>query len=229
MSIKNKFDVTAQKFYLVFNDNDTTADKNIYSELFNGSISDYLGFKSYPMVMYAGKAKKHLQRTIDSAASIIEKPFFSPDGDNKTIASCSVALNELKKYNYYDLVGVYQVDSVYKVVDYKRVSELVQKECGYRLIEIPKELYIKLSVVKNIRTTREENKRKAKEKTQEYNKNMSIHAHTEKQDNIFVRAAKKFTSFITDAFLTFIGLAVMCAVVAIPICLASAAFEFLIK
>lgn len=55
----------------------------------------------------------------------------------------------MKKYNYYDLVGVYQVDSVYKVVDYKRVSELVQKECGYRLVEIPKPLYLKLSANEN--------------------------------------------------------------------------------
>lgn len=164
MSIRKKFDITTKKFYLVFDDNKNTTDKDVYTELFNGSISDCLGFKSYPMVMYAGKAMKHLQRTIDLAASNIEEPFFSPDGDKKTIASCSVALNNLKKYNYYDLVGVYQVHSVYKVVDYKRVSDLVQKECGYRFLEIPKELYIKLSVVENIRANREENKRKAKEK-----------------------------------------------------------------
>lgn len=164
MSIRNKFDITTNKFYLVFDDNKNTTDKDVYTELFNGSISDYLGFKSYPMVMYAGKAMKHLQRTIDLAASIIEEPFFSPDGDKKTIASCSVALNELKKYNYYDFVGVYQIEDIYKIVDYKHVSELVQKECGYRFLEIPKELYIKLSVVENIRANREENKRKAKEK-----------------------------------------------------------------
>lgn len=164
MSIRKKFDITTKKFYLVFDDNKNTTDIDVYTELFNGSISDYLGFKSYPMVMYAGKAMKHLQRTIDLAASIIEEPFFSPDGDKKTIASCSVALNELKKYNYYDLVGVYQIEDIYKIVDYKHVSELVQKECGYRFVEIPKELYIKLSVVENIRATREENKRKAKER-----------------------------------------------------------------
>lgn len=76
MSIRKKFDITTKKFYLVFDDNKNTTDKDVYTELFNGSISDCLGFKSYPMVMYAGKAMKHLQRTIDLAASNIEEPFF---------------------------------------------------------------------------------------------------------------------------------------------------------
>lgn len=149
MSIRNKFDITKKKFYLVFNDNDTTTDKDVYTDLFNGSISDYLGFKSHPMVMYAGKAIKHLQRELDASTSMTEDLFWNHDGFKKSIASCSVALNELKKYNHYDLVGVYQIGDIYKVVDYKNVSELVQKESGYRLVEIPKELYIKLSAAKN--------------------------------------------------------------------------------
>ncbi|MDY4309945.1 hypothetical protein SOX05_08700 [Pseudomonas putida] len=149
MSIRNKFDITTKKFYLVFDDNDTTTDKDVYTDLLNGSISDYLGFKSHPMIMYAGKAIKHLQRELDASTSMTGDIFWNHDSFKKSIASCSVALNELKKYNYYDLVGVYQIGDIYKVVDYKNVSELVQKESGYRLVEIPKELYIKLSAAKN--------------------------------------------------------------------------------
>lgn len=224
MNFKNKFNVTTNKFYMIFRMKEGEVGKFLFTH--NGSISDYFAdYIDIPLVTYAGKAIKAVNRTINEKlerlSTLDENTRFLESSLKIEIAGLSNTVNKLSKYNEYDLVGIYEKDDYYyEVVDYKKVEELVMKDKEYKFVEISKEIYTKLAVIEN------------KKKTQEYNKNKPKHAHSNKQDNRFIKSINKSTSSITDTFLDFFCLAVICAVVATLICLgyalAYAVLNFLI-
>lgn len=150
MNFKNKFNATTKKFYIVLN-----ADKGSEGEflcLHNGSISDYFtDFTGLPLVMYAGKAIKAINRDIKKNINVIEqeKSAWWIERKRSEIAGWSIAVNELSAYKPYDLIGIYGEGDTFKIVDYKNIDTIVQSNLGYKFVEISKEIYIKLAAIEN--------------------------------------------------------------------------------
>ncbi|WP_350613270.1 hypothetical protein [Pseudomonas sp. HY7a-MNA-CIBAN-0227] len=203
MNFKNKFNVTTKKFYMVLDTDEIKEGELLF--IYNGSINDYL---HESLVSYAGKAIKTINRTINEKLEILSSTnndFAYRHDLMSIIARLTDTVNELSKYREYDLVGIYDKSSYdYKVVDYKKVEELAMKNIGYKFVEIPKELYIKLVTIEN--------------KTKNSYKN--------KCNKGLLQSAKKL-------FLNFFGWAVIFVFVFTPIYLgysfANGAFDFLIK
>ena len=156
MNLKNKLDETTKKYYLI------TSKDGYYDSIYHGSKSDYFAKHSgVPLVTYAGKALATLSRILEkSKVALIayKKSENKPTRDDlmlsyytNRIVQCQNTIKELETYNKYDLVGIVEdrIDSMmfseeaktFKIVDYKRASEVADETHELRFTELTRAQY----------------------------------------------------------------------------------------
>lgn len=111
MRLQNKFPITTNKFYII------EGTDGEYVNTYHGSISDYqYKISGIPSITYAGKARATLQRLLKEAQTALTAYKKEEDTFNKNelmlahwankITQCENALEDLKSYAAYDLVGI---------------------------------------------------------------------------------------------------------------------------
>lgn len=156
MNFKNKFDETTKKYYLI------TTSCGHYLTIYNGSKSDY--FKKHSgvqLIIYAGKAVSTISLMLDKsrvALTAYKKDENKPSRNDlmltyysNRITQCENAINELKTYQHYDLVGVCvdvihetmfsEEPTAFRIFDYKTAGAIVAETHELRFTEITRQQY----------------------------------------------------------------------------------------